>query len=289
MFILDQSIGHFETFRRVIRHVLHESENLPSLPSITFSIRKAVADPDTSALHLARLVSQDPGLSALLIKYSSSPLYRTQFPITTLQGAINLLGMNTVSNIVMVHSVKSIFPMKNRQFRLIFDHCWKRQIDKATIAVFLASRLNYHSVDEVLIASLMSEVGSLAILSALNDANEIPDEEDFIDICRHYSKDLAMILLTKWSIDPHILNIVRHSGEWMFSNDGDMDALDIVNLALYYNASYCRKASGLPSMKSLPAYAKIPVSLNALSEDGKQLLLLKNNSETLAEISRSLY
>ncbi|NRB41297.1 MAG: HDOD domain-containing protein [Pseudomonadales bacterium] len=283
-----ESPTQYHIFRSVIRKVLDETEELPSLPSITLKIRKAVADPDTTAVQLARLISQDPALSALLIKYSSSPLYRNKEPITTLQGAIQILGMTTVANIVMTHSIKSVFPMRTVQLRKLFDRSWLRQIDKASMGVFIASRVKYRPADEVLVTSLLTEVGTLAVLSALAQSEDTPTEDVYIDMCREYSRKLSMVLLTKWNVDKRLLDIVKHCGEWQYSRSDKLDVLDIINLALYHTALQGKNCRDLPPLKTIKAYLKLPRSANELSQDSRQLLLIENNLQAIQALSRSL-
>ena len=278
----------YHIFRSVIRRVLDETEELPSLPAITMKIRKAVANPDTTAVQLARLISQDPALSALLVKYSSSPLYRTRQPVTTLQTAIQILGMNTVANIVMTHSIKSVFPMRTVQLRKLFDRSWLRQIDKASMGVFIASRLKYRPIDEVLVTSLLTEVGTLGVLSALAQADEAPSEDVYIDLCREYSRKLSMVLLTKWNVDPKLLDTVKHCGQWQYSRTDKIDVLDIINLALYHTALQGKNTRDLPPLTSIKAYLKLPQPENELTEDGEQLQLIANNIDTIRSLTRSL-
>lgn len=283
-----QSASQYEIFRTVIRKVLDETETLPSLPAITLKIRLAVASQNTTAAQLARLISQDPSLSALLIKYSSSPIYRTTRQPTTLPGIISLLGMSAVSNIVMMHSVKSLFATKTPQLQKLFNKNWKRQISKASMAVFLASRLGYRPIDEVLITSLLTEVGTLAVLSALNTTSDVPSEEDYYQLCRDYSKHLASILLTKWNVDERLLAVVKYTGEWDEPSSGPMQIIDIINLALYHTVIQSALTPNLPALENLYAYHKIPAPLNSLTEDGRQLQIIEHNADFIDAMTRSL-
>jgi hypothetical protein len=70
----------YAIYRQVVSQLMSGEEQLPSLPAITLEIRRALADPEVSLAQLNRLISRDPALSAILMKYASSALLRTQSP-----------------------------------------------------------------------------------------------------------------------------------------------------------------------------------------------------------------
>jgi len=78
------SSSHYDVYRRVIYRVLNDTESLPSLPSTTLKIRQAMGEQQTTAESLAKLITKDPALSALLLKSASSPIYKRPVAPNTL-------------------------------------------------------------------------------------------------------------------------------------------------------------------------------------------------------------
>ena len=187
----------YSVYRQVVSQLMSDQEQLPSLPMLTLDIRRALAMPEVSMARLSSLISRDPALSALLMKYASSALLRTRVPPKTLHDVLRVLGIQQVDRVVMVHSIKSLFTLHS-----------------AAHKQFLARAVGHIPSDHAVLASLLSEVGSLAVLSAFKDASLIPTPARYYSLCRAYSKSLGVILLKKWAVDDEYVHIIREVGNW---------------------------------------------------------------------------
>ncbi len=269
----------YEIYRSIIKRVLDDNEGLPSLPTITLKIRQAIDNENTTVDTLAQLVSRDPALTALLMKCAASPLYRTVSQPTTIQGVISLMGMPAVGSVVMTHSLKSLFPIHNTALRKLFNHTWKRQITKGSMAALIGKKLYYHPAEEALTASLLSEVGTLAVLSAFSASKDIPSEETYFALCRDYSKSLGTILLTKWNVDKRLIDTVKNCGQWQYTEPGKTSLIDVINLALYQTVMRTKSNPNLPRLKDLAAYQKLLSPFNAIDKDGGLLIVSDHQDE----------
>lgn len=83
-------MANYSIYRTVVSQLLEGQEQLPSLPTITWDIRRALSNPNTSVHQLAQLVARDPSLAALLLKHASSPLFHTGSQPQHLDDIINL-------------------------------------------------------------------------------------------------------------------------------------------------------------------------------------------------------
>ncbi len=61
-------------------------------------------DPDLEVI--AKLISQDPGLSGSLLKIVNSPYYGLSNKIASIQRAVNLLGSRSIINLINAQSIK---------------------------------------------------------------------------------------------------------------------------------------------------------------------------------------
>ena len=95
----------YSIYRQVLSQLMSGEEQLPSLPTITLSIRRALARQEVSLAELSTLISKDPALSALLMKYASSALLRQQRPPKSMLDVLNMLGLAQVERITMLHSI----------------------------------------------------------------------------------------------------------------------------------------------------------------------------------------
>lgn len=222
------NVESYEIFRKLIKRVLAGKKSLPNLPSITLKIRKAAIDDSTNIDTFVQLIGTDPALSLLLMNYASSPIYKTASPASTIAGLVSLMGFNAISNIVTTQGIRSLFTNHNIQLKNLYNISRNRQLVKAGYSIFLAQQLNYKSIDEILVASFLSEVGTMALLSALKNQPQTLDSITYIELCRNYSKSLAIVLLTKWEVGEKFINIVKACGQWEHSSEGSMTLSDIV-------------------------------------------------------------
>ncbi|PTQ72838.1 HDOD domain-containing protein [Pseudomonas sp. GV071] len=281
-------LSGYARYRQVVTQLMSGAEQLPSLPALTLEIRKALRSPDISLEVLSKLISRDPALAALLIKYCSSPLNRTRRGPKTLKDVMQVLGVGQVDRITMVHSIQSLFTLHSATHKKLFMEAWERLILQACICGFLAAKVSHVQPEQALLASLMSELGSLALLSAFKD-DEVPSRELYLALCNEYSKSLGIILLRKWAVDEELVDIVRNSGAWETRSVGyHMELIDLVNLARYHRLKGFDHAADLPPLQSLSGFGKLLPPYNQLDINGGLQLITVHREEidALADMLR---
>ncbi len=272
----------FAIYSNVIQQVMKGEEQLPSLPAITLRIRKALADPHTSHNQLANLLMQDPSLAALVMKTANSALYKTVAPAKTLNDAVRLLGREIIDQIVMSHSVKSLFVMKSAGLKRLFMMSWQRQAVKTAICILLTQATQFKPTFQPVTGCFLCEIGTLAILSAFNNQPLEPSEQDYIKLCKSYSKSLGLILLKKWQLDDVYTDMIRNAGNWQLPQAPTISAMEIINLALYHSLVIFSHAEDLPPLPALPAYKNLPKKYQQLDDYGL-LQLISQHEDAIAE------
>lgn len=277
---------NYNIYSIVINQVLRDQEQLPSLPRLTLKIRTAIADPNVSHEALAELISIDPSLCAILMKIAASPLYRAQVPAQSIQDVIALLGLQEVDRVVMQHSVKSLFTLHHPQLSKLFKLSWQRMVLKASMSTFLAKYLGYKPAGQAMMAALLSEVGTLAVLFAFREIEHAPDRDMFFKLCKEYSKSLGLILLKKWNLQEEYVEVLRNLGQWHLPSGGELNLLDIENLGLYHSICVLGSNADLPPLESLPAYQKLDCSHQHVSSN-QQLTMISMHREEILTLARS--
>jgi HD-like signal output (HDOD) protein len=279
---LQSEASEYSIYRRVVSQLMQGEEQLPSLPRITLDIRRALGDPSISLSALVRLIGLDPALSALLMKHASSALYRHTRAPKTLHEVIALLGMAEVDRITMVHSIKSLFTLHSPGHKRLFVEAWERLVIKASTSAMLARLLGHVTAEHALLASLLSEVGTLAVLSAFRSESAIPSSELYYKLCREYSKSLGIIVLKKWSVHNEFIEVIRDSGNWQRSPGHSLQLLDLVNLALYHAIKQRTPDADLPPIQELAAYKKLLPPQAFIAENGELDLVFNHRADILA-------
>ena len=279
---MQSEASEYSIYRRAVSQLMRGEEQLPSLPAITLEIRRALADVDTSLSKLVGLIGRDPALSALLMKHASSALYRHSLAPKTLREVIILLGMGEVDRITMVHSIKSLFTLQTPGHKRLFVEAWERLTIKASTCAILARVLGHVTAEHALLASLLSEVGSLVVLSAFKSESVTPSSQLYEKLCNEYGKSLGIIVLKKWSVDEHYIDIVREAGNWQSSPGRSLQLLDMVNLALYHTIREYTPAAELPPLRKLAAYQKLLPPQDFITDNDKLGLVVSRRDDILS-------
>jgi len=277
----------YSIYRSLVSELMAGNEQLPSLPAIAFEIRSALEQSNLSMVDLSKLLTKDPALSAILLKYASSPLVGSQNPPQTMLEVVRLLGMNQVERITMVHSIKSLFSVHSFKHKRLFVAAWRRMALKASLSTFIAKRVGKVIPDQVLMAALLSEVGTLAVLSAFKKAEETPELSVYVALCREYAKSLGVITLKKWHVDAQYLNVVQNIGNWSGESAGPLNLSDIINLGLYHSLKLSQTKTDLPPITELSAYQKLEFPDNSIVAGG--LTLVMTNVQEIRMVAKSLF
>lgn len=277
----------YAIYRDLVSQLQRGEERLPSLPSLTFQIRSALQTPNITLQQLERLISRDPGLSALLVKHVSSAFYRQARPAQSLRDVISVLGLRQVGNITMAHSVKSLFAACGPAYKQLFLDSWRRLLTKSSTAAVMARHLGGIAPDHALLASLLSEVGSLVLLSAFQGTEKPPSADDYHRLCREYSRSLGVILLKRWAVDEEYIQIIRQTGDWFASASPRLACIDLVNLSLHHAILERDPQANIPPLTELAAYRKLPPPFDELDLDGR-LYLISHHQEEIRELVSSM-
>lgn len=283
----EHELGHYSVYRTVIENVMHGQESLPSLPAQTLRIRNELINPNTDNDRLASLIESDPSLCALIMKHVNNPLfYRTMAP-ASLASAIARMGMEALDSVVMFHSVRSLYVMRNPALKQLYKLSWKRIITKAVLSQVLAKAIRFSNQNSILMSCLLSEIGSLSVLSALDREEFVLDENIYVRLCREYSKSLGIIILSKWGLHSPYVNTIRSLGQWGQERGPGLDVVDIINLGLYQAILRLQESPSLPPLQEIISYQHLPVGYQTMNDD-QSLRILDDHQETIDNMLRDL-
>ena len=275
----------FYIYQDAIEKMQSNEDQLPSLPTITLEIRNATSNPNVSTAHLSTLIAKDPSLTAILMKHASSAFYRSADKPKNLHDVIGRLGMRAVENITLAHSIRSLFILRDHQLKNLYKQALRRQTLKACMSYYLAKAIHFPSAEDALIASLLSEVGTLTLLVALQN-HDVPAEQTYKILCQHYSKHLGAILLAKWGVSPIFLDVLRKTGEWTLDTGRRIQLVDVINLALFHSIHHLTPDNDLMEIQHLSAFKKLAPQYNNVNKENK-LLIIDDNIIAINELTKN--
>lgn len=279
----------YAIYKSAVSQFLNEPEHLPLLPSITQDIRHALARPDSCAHSLSKIIERDADLSQLLLRYASSVMMHNHMPPQSIFDVVRLLGMAQVERVTLLHAVKSLFSSNSQAYTRIFAASWDRLVTKASMSALIAKKLGRMAPDYALLGSVLSEVGSLAVLSVFKAGDlSLPDRETYVRLCREFSKSLGIALLQKWEMDDEYVQLIRQVGNWQAAEEHPLSLLDVVNLGLYHSLKARMTPWRLPPLSHLAAYQKLSEKHRSIT-DTNELEMVVTHRDDIRAIADSLY
>ncbi|MCA1987772.1 MAG: HDOD domain-containing protein [Desulfarculus sp.] len=147
-------------------------DQLPSLSAIALRLVQMASDEEVSAPELARIITQDPGLAARLLRMANSPAFRRgSQEITSLDRAVVLLGLREVRIMALSISLRDTLPTKGKG--LDYRIFWRASLYRALLSRAIANRLALPQPEEAFVAGLLLETGLPILLRVLK-----PEELD---------------------------------------------------------------------------------------------------------------
>ena len=117
------STSHFE-------NLIARSDNLPTLPGIALQILDVFRNPDPDIEEIGGIISNDPPLTANILKLVNSSFFGLPTKITSVHQGARLLGLNTVKNLALSFAlINNIKPLRSNHFD--YRLFWKFSISTA--------------------------------------------------------------------------------------------------------------------------------------------------------------
>ncbi len=204
-----------------IESLLNDIGELPTLPSIATAIMEKTLEDNVSARQIAEMVEKDQALSLKVLKVANSPFYRRIKEISTIRGAVVLLGFNVLKSIVLSISVLNLFNEKGRK-ALDFYKFWQHSIACAVCAKAISGKVLPTSAEDAFIAGLLHDLGKVIadqLICKKGEYQEVLDAmtragTDLIEIeTRVMGIDHASIgkyLMEKWNLPSHLSKTVGY-------------------------------------------------------------------------------
>lgn len=148
---------------------IRDCADLPSLPAVALRVMDLTQKDDVTSQQVAEAISMDPALVAKVLRTVNSPFYGCSQAISSMNGAVVLLGMQSVKTLVLGFSIVSSLSAQKTNG---FDHVtyWRRSLYAATAARILGAKVWVTEKEACFLAALLMDVGMLVMDKSLGDA-----------------------------------------------------------------------------------------------------------------------
>ena len=146
-----------------IEEVIKTIEELPSMPAVVMEVLESIDQESVNIQQLTRKIMLDQVLTAKLLRFANSSYFNTQTKVTTIQQAINLIGISGVRNMVLCTVLQLSFPETVcRGFD--FQVFWRHSVSVAVCAKVIARHLQLNQ-DYAYTAGLLHDIGRLVFVT----------------------------------------------------------------------------------------------------------------------------
>ena len=228
--------------------------SVPPQPQIMVDLQMEQYMPDPDLDVIAKLISQDPGLSGALLKIVNSAHYGLANKIASIQKAVNLLGIRSVINLINAQSIKG--EMSDETI-VTLNRFWDSTQDVAMTSLTLAKRIGSQTVDESYALGLFHDCGIPLMLKRFPDymdvleraytnaspENRVVDTENEAFDTNHAV--VGYFTAKSWRLPEHVTNAIanHHNALAIFQDDSNRNAqlknlLAVLKMAEHICASH---------------------------------------------------
>ena len=183
---------------------------VPSMPAVAVRCLEQLRNQNAKFSELAATVEKDPLIASRLLRVVNSPTYGGREPITSIENAINRLGMKPFRIILIELSAREVFVSKNPRIRQAFRGIWEHCLAVGMLAREVAAKLPASADgDAAYLAGLFHDVGKPVVGALLLEAERsLIDElgEPFmtdslwVKVVDNAHRDVGAALASQWNL-----------------------------------------------------------------------------------------
>jgi len=225
----------------LVEKIQTDSLVLPTLPEIAIKIRETADDPDANLMIMADVISQDPALTARMIKVANSAFLGRTIKVETLNQAVTRIGLRQIKNIATAVAMEQLFVSKNELVRDYMEKSWQKTVNIACVAMAtmqLWSKQNKHSslnIDTLTLVALVHSIGILPILTEAERHEEVFANPSFLEAAiQRMSGKLGGAIMRSWEFSGEFIEVAENWNNLAIQPD-DVNYIDFVRIGAIYN------------------------------------------------------
>jgi HD-like signal output (HDOD) protein len=192
---------------------VEETSTVYSLPLFYERLNEAINHPRCSTYDISRIITEDQGLTARLLRLANSPMFGCYADVDSITKAVTIIGTQQLRDLALAASVMGIFRGIPEDL-LNMSSFWRHSIACGIIARILAVYRRESNVERLFVAGMLHDVGQVVLAAARPDViRELLETQR--DTGRFYLElererlgldhaELGGALLKKWKIPASI-------------------------------------------------------------------------------------
>ena len=208
------------TLRELIRERVERLNSIPTVPAIIrpllFYLERPVDQVEVQ--RIVDLVSCDEAISAQCLRVANSALYFRSREVRTVHGAIVVLGVRQVREILLSCSLLNLLPKQNWVIDpLVF---WEHSLGCGLVSRFCARKARFAEPERAYLAGLLHDLGELVNMTSFQEefraaaqlarSEQIPLHQAELSALGFTHCDTGKILAEHWRLPEDITEVVEH-------------------------------------------------------------------------------
>ncbi len=211
------------------------ANNLPSLPTVAVEVLRLTRSEDVSVEALAKVIQNDPALTAKILKVVNSALFGIPREVGSIKQAVVILGLRTVKVMALSFSLVDAIRVRDTG-RFDLEAYWRRSLTTAVCARLLCRSALPKLAEEAFVAGLLADIGQFVAARCAADEYEpvlkqaagaaAPLWQLERDLLGASHASIGADLLRKWGLPAGICDaIATHHWEGLSTLQGDAQRL----------------------------------------------------------------
>ena len=144
------------------QELVRSCSSIFTLPEIYVCVRDVVDNPESSMDNLANAIKVDPSISARLLKIVNSPMYGFPKQIDSISRAVNIIGMQSVGDLVAATTVGRTFAGMTVELMDLQTY-WRKSALCALLADKISRSIGLIESERFFIEGLLRDIGHLVL------------------------------------------------------------------------------------------------------------------------------
>jgi putative nucleotidyltransferase with HDIG domain len=203
-----------------VDQIISGIKTLTPVSQVISRLTELLGDPEASGADLAAVIQYDQSMTANLLRMCNSAAMGRVRKVTDVKQAVNLLGMDQVSSLVMLAGSAPNFRSGQAGYDLGYGELWRYSVSAAVIARELAKEKDAADISLVFTSALIKDLGKVILHTHIADAyEEIRDHvykqnKSFLEAEKAVlgidHAELGALAAEKWGFDAKMVDIIRH-------------------------------------------------------------------------------
>lgn len=178
-----------------VKELVQDVSTIHSLPLFYSRLDEAINHPRSSITDIAKIISEDQGLTARVLKLANSPLFGYFAKIESITQAVTIIGVQQVRDLALALSVMDVFTGIPEDL-VNMEQFWKHSITTGLTARLLATSQREANLERFFVGGILHDVGRLVMFSKLPGLCR-----EMLEECRAASRVLHQAEREKLSFD----------------------------------------------------------------------------------------